>query len=274
MSSKKDKDQTRADRLEELALALKQAQLMLLEQSTRLDAVTKGDSDSAQQLEDARQRLAVVTAERDQLQKQLLALERMQTETIALTEEPEEREDGEEGEPLATSRPSLPTIEDLMQARLDLDAASEASQGRLRRLNGPSAEAPDSDWSEMISPEVIVPEAFDEEADAAERQSNKRTPWLLVSMDKDEPMQIPLHEGTMTIGRSESAHIRLDGEYVSRIHARIVCRSGKIVIEDAGSKNGFKINSVAVTRHDLNHGDVITIGKRHFAFVDTSREDT
>lgn len=268
MASKKDKDSTRADRLEELALALKQAQIMLLEQSARLDAVSKGDTDSVRQLEDAHQRLAVVTAERDQLQKQLLALERMQTETIAL---PEERQD--EGS-APTSRPVLPSIEDLMETRPDPKAPAEESQGRLRRLNGPSAEMPDSEWSEMISPEVIAPEAFDEEAEAGERQSNKPTPWVLVSMNEDEPMQIPLHEGTMTIGRSESAHIKLDGEYVSRIHARIICRAGKILIEDAGSKNGFKINSVAVKRHYLSHGDVISIGKRRFSFVDTSRKET
>lgn len=264
MSAKDGNDTTRADRLEELALALKQAQLMLLEQSARLDSLDKSGDQSERELQDMRQQLSTVIAERDQLQKQLLALERLQTETIALPE------DTDEDLPVRTS---LPTIEDLMADRPDPMLADGETSGRLPRLNGPSAEAPETDWGEMISPEVIAPEVFDAQDPAPEATSNKPTSRLLVSMDSEQPMKIPLHEGTMTIGRSESAHIRLDGEYVSRIHVRIICRAGDTVIEDAGSKNGFKINSVAVKRRNLSHGDVITIGKRRFTFVDTAQED-
>jgi pSer/pThr/pTyr-binding forkhead associated (FHA) protein len=77
----------------------------------------------------------------------------------------------------------------------------------------------------------------------------------------------------MTIGRSESANIRLNGTFVSRIHARIICSDDEAIIEDAGSRNGFKINAVAVKRHTLVHGDVIGIGKLHFTFVDTEQRD-
>ncbi len=44
------------------------------------------------------------------------------------------------------------------------------------------------------------------------------------------------------------------------------------MIEDIGSKNGFKVNSVAVKRHNLRHGDVIGIGKLRFMFVDTAQQ--
>ncbi|HSG66496.1 MAG TPA: FHA domain-containing protein [Gammaproteobacteria bacterium] len=260
MSSKEAKDRARADRLEELALALKEAQLMLLEQSNRFETLTKNESESGRGLTELQQQLATVTAERDQLQKQLLALERMQTATVAL---PEDREE----EPPVRRR--LPSIDELMAARSALtETTGGSSRGRLRRLNGPLAEAPvEADWGEMIAPEVIAPEEFGAE-EAAGKTTNKRTSKLLIMMDSEPPTRIPLHEGTMTVGRSESAHIRLDGEYVSRIHARIVCRGGEAVVEDAGSKNGFKVNSIAVRRHMLSHGDVITIGKFRFTFVD------
>ena len=76
----------------------------------------------------------------------------------------------------------------------------------------------------------------------------------------------------MTIGRADSADIRIDGAFISRIHARIVCRDDGTMIEDAGSKNGFKVNSEAVKHHNLTHGDVIGIGKLRFMFVDTTRQ--
>lgn len=269
MSSKKDKDRTRADRLEELARALKEAQLMLLEQSDRFEALTQNEGEAGRVLHDVQQKLAIVTAERDQLQKQLLALERMQTETVALPEDRDEE---------LPMRAKLPSIDELMAERSDpKESTAGGSQGRLRRLNGPSAETPiDADWGEMIAPEVIAPEAFDDEeagaAASAGRATNKKTSKLLVSMESAHPQKIPLHEGTMTVGRSDSANIKLDGEYVSRIHVRIICRADETVIEDAGSKNGFKVNSIAVRRHILNHGDVISIGKLRFTFVDTAQQ--
>jgi hypothetical protein len=264
MSSKKDKDRTRADRLEELAHALKEAQLMLLEQSDRFEALTQNEGDSGRLLHEFQHKLAIVTAERDQLQKQLLALERMQTETIALPE------DRDEELPI---RAKLPSIDDLMAERSDpMEATGRGSQNRLRRLNGPSAEEPvEAELGEMIAPEVIAPEEFGVAAPAG-NTTNKKTSKLLIGMDSERPFRIPLHEGTMTVGRSDSAHIKLDGEYVSRIHVRIICRGNETVIEDAGSKNGFKVNSIAVQSHTLNHGDVISIGKFRFTFVDTAQQ--
>ena len=86
MTSKDDQNQSHGSRLEELALALKEAQLMLLKQSSRLESVDEEEEiDAAHELTKMRDKLAVITAERDQLQNRLLALERMQTETIALT---------------------------------------------------------------------------------------------------------------------------------------------------------------------------------------------
>ena len=76
----------------------------------------------------------------------------------------------------------------------------------------------------------------------------------------------------MTIGRSESANIHVDGPFISRIHARIICRAGETVIIDAGSTNGFKVNSVAVTKHELKHGDVITLGNQRFTFIELADE--
>jgi pSer/pThr/pTyr-binding forkhead associated (FHA) protein len=235
---------------------------MLLKQNALLEAVNEDESDSAQELVAMREQVAVITAERDQLQNQLLALERMQTETVTL---PDDFQVGSE------ERTPLPTIDDLMT---DLGGLSEESveDNQIGRLGGPSAEKPETAVDDMISPTVIAPEEFANRP-APGLNNNEQPSRLLIYTGSEKPVRVPLQTGTMTIGRANSANIRLDGQFVSRIHARIVTRPEDTVIEDAGSKNGFKVNSIAVMRHTLRHGDVIDIGQSQFTFVDTTPEN-
>jgi hypothetical protein len=93
---------------------------------------------------------------------------------------------------------------------------------------------------------------------------------VLVFLDADPPIKYPLYKDVITIGRSEVADIRVDGDSVSRIHARIVAGDSDILVEDAGSKNGIEVNSRPVLRHKLQHGDVLSLGTLHFTFVDTA----
>ena len=264
MSSREEKPDARNERLEKLAEALKDAQLMLLEQSRKLDELRAAGGEPGDDLGNIRAQLEVVTAERDQLQKQLLAIEGMQTETIALAEDAIDAK-------ASDSQPSLPSIDDLMSG---LDAILEESEARRssgQQANGPSAEAPDAAPEEMISPEIIAPEAFEAAAQDGAPDAAEPTANYLVFMDGGRPVKILLRTGTMTIGRSESASIRIDSPYISRIHARLVSRGGQTEIVDAGSTNGFSVNSVAVKRHRLKHGDVITVGQKKLTFVDTDQ---
>jgi hypothetical protein len=263
VSSREEKSDVGSERLEQLAEALKEAQLMLLEQSRKLDELRTASAEPGGALDDVREQLEIVTAERDQLQKQVLALEGLQTETVALA-------DNVVDEKASDTAPSLPSIDELMSG---LDAILEESEARQsgQRLNGPSAEKPEVLTEEMIAPEIIVPEAFDADAENEASEAGSVTPNFLVFMDGERPVKIPLQPGTMTIGRAESASIHIDSPYISRIHARLVSHGGETEIVDAGSKNGFKVNSVAVKRHRLKHGDVIMIGQRKMTFVDTDQ---
>lgn len=261
MNREDDKANDRDEPLEKLELALGKAQAKLADQSSRLNALGAGREESIRELNEARAELAVVTAERDKLQKQLLAIEGMQTETIAL---PDDQDEGSD------AHAALPSIDELMSG-LNLMLEESQAQGRSGRLSGQTAEYPDADWNEMIPPEVIAPEEFEGQAQSGGEAENARTSQLLVYMDSERPITYPLHKDVITIGRSESADIRIDAEFISRIHARIVCGEDGAVIEDAGSKNGLKINSVAARRHNLTHGDVIGIGKLRLTFIDIAQ---
>ena len=157
---------------------------------------------------------------------------------------------------------------------LSEDSVEEAPQiNQVVRLGGPSAEQPETQLDDMISPTVIAPEEFANRLDPDASKGEQLT-RLLIYMVADKPVRVALQSGTMTIGRAESANIRLDGPFVSRIHARVITRPEDTVIEDAGSKNGFKVNSIAVDRHTLNHGDVIDIGQCRFTYVDAAQENS
>jgi hypothetical protein len=263
----KTKDQktekSRDERLEELAEALKEAQMMLLKQSELLEQCAGRYEEPEHSLVEARQELALVTAERDKLQKQLLSLEKMQTETVALPEG---------HQIISDSQDKLPSIQELMADLYSSTEDSDEHEAPRHRLNGPSADAPDADLGEMIAPEIIAPEVFDGDNEEGADREISQVDRLLVYMDSDRPVKVPLIDGTTTIGRSESAHIHIEGPYISRIHARIVCRPGQALILDAGSTNGIKVNAIDVKRQELKHGDVITLGSQRFTFVDLSQE--
>jgi pSer/pThr/pTyr-binding forkhead associated (FHA) protein len=242
MTKEQDKSADQEARLKRLERVLEKAEAKLLDQNARLDALGQGREESMRLLGDARAELARVAAERDQLQKE---------------------EDEEPG-----IHSAVPSIEDLM-LNLNLSIEETEAQGGRGRLSGQAAEGLDAEWHEMIAPEVMAPEEFGAKANG--HDGPQKAARLLVYMDAAHPIKYPLYKDVMTIGRSESADIQIDGEFISRIHARIVCKDGDSIIEDVGSKNGFKINSEPLARGTLNHGDVIAIGKLRFTFVDAKK---
>lgn len=112
----------------------------------------------------------------------------------------------------------------------------------------------------MLTPEELFPDP----AELAEHVI------VIEDTDSGEPVRYPLVGKEMTIGRSHRADIRLNSKYISREHARITVEEGGVVIEDAGSMNGFLVNSEPSTRHRLKHGDELEIGKSRLRFLDTS----
>ncbi len=76
------------------------------------------------------------------------------------------------------------------------------------------------------------------------------------------------------IGRLSSAHLRLDDDKVSRIHAVVeVSAAGEINIIDMGSAEGTFVNGEKVNKATLNHGDEIQLGDTRLVFVDPAQGD-
>ena len=84
--------------------------------------------------------------------------------------------------------------------------------------------------------------------------------------------EFPLNKERTTIGRKPHNDIQLDDPTVSGQHAAILMLQNAYV-EDLNSTNGVILNGKKVTRRQLNHGDMIKIGRHELKYVDDNAED-
>ncbi len=81
-----------------------------------------------------------------------------------------------------------------------------------------------------------------------------------------------LHQGVIKIGKVASAHLKIEDESVSRMHAILeVDGAGNVQVIDLGSTRGTFINGQRITKAKLESGDAIGIGalRVEVAFVRT-----
>jgi pSer/pThr/pTyr-binding forkhead associated (FHA) protein len=70
-----------------------------------------------------------------------------------------------------------------------------------------------------------------------------------------------------TLGRADSAEIRIDDPFASSAHARVFARSGFMYVEDMGSTNGTYLNGRQLkTAERLKMADVIRIGDTEYRY--------
>lgn len=69
--------------------------------------------------------------------------------------------------------------------------------------------------------------------------------------------------GARTIGRGRGADVRIPDPHASRVHARLVATPAGITVEDLGSKNGVRVNGVAIDpgARAVAPGDELGVGE-------------
>jgi len=100
-------------------------------------------------------------------------------------------------------------------------------------------------------------------------------PATIVRLTTDD-RTITLQDGTHVIGRDPDAAVWIDSAVVSRRHARLAVRDGRVTVEDLGSRNGTFVNGARLTgASPLVHGDEIRLGTlRLVVHVSTGHTDT
>ncbi|HSV14100.1 MAG TPA: rhomboid family intramembrane serine protease [Tepidisphaeraceae bacterium] len=74
----------------------------------------------------------------------------------------------------------------------------------------------------------------------------------------------------LTLGKSEQAHVRLDGTAVSRLHAKLVridFGPSRWKLVDTQSRNGVFVNGHQITERELHDGDIAQIGEYKLKFT-------
>ena len=87
-------------------------------------------------------------------------------------------------------------------------------------------------------------------------------PWLQVlrSPVRQELGRAYPVRGSVVIGRSNEASIRVADSGISRLHARVGTRDGGFLLEDLGSSHGTFLNGRSVRVAELHEGDRIQVG--------------
>lgn len=83
-------------------------------------------------------------------------------------------------------------------------------------------------------------------------------------------------QGVLTLGRGRDVDIRIQGDGISRAHARFRVTSDGVFLEDLGSTNGSFVNGERITSSALADGDKIQLGSStilKFTYHDEIDED-
>jgi pSer/pThr/pTyr-binding forkhead associated (FHA) protein len=91
---------------------------------------------------------------------------------------------------------------------------------------------------------------------------------LVVVADGKNIGELPLREGRVVVGRTTDNDLQIDSRFVSRHHCQIITKPSSCVVEDLNSTNGIVVKSRRVRSHNLNDGDVITIGRHDLIYID------
>ncbi len=101
-------------------------------------------------------------------------------------------------------------------------------------------------------------------------------PFLMTESDDGVNQRLNLVEEETMLGRHPDCQVVVDDAAVSRHHAKIICRSGKYLLEDLKSRNGTYLNRRMIQQPTrLLNGDRIRICDHLFVFhLDDSLDDS
>ena len=94
---------------------------------------------------------------------------------------------------------------------------------------------------------------------------------LSVLLGADEGKTFQIDKPLMTIGRGEDRDIQLTDRSISRMHCEIEFQNGILLIRDAGSQNGIKVNGRPTQEQELHEGDQIDIGSTRLVVINSSQ---
>jgi pSer/pThr/pTyr-binding forkhead associated (FHA) protein len=88
---------------------------------------------------------------------------------------------------------------------------------------------------------------------------------LVVQGGQLDGRALVIHRLPFVIGRTEDCHLRTASPLISKRHAEILARDGRLLVRDLGSRNGTLVNGERVTGEaQLLDGSTLEIGPLNF----------
>lgn len=93
---------------------------------------------------------------------------------------------------------------------------------------------------------------------------------VLIGEENAEFSEFKIDRDVVTIGKAKFVHIKAKGFWLSGIQAKISKENNCYVLSNLGKKGKTKVNGEPVSLYNLKNGDIITVGKSSFKFVEGS----
>ncbi|UCG62431.1 MAG: FHA domain-containing protein [Candidatus Zixiibacteriota bacterium] len=91
---------------------------------------------------------------------------------------------------------------------------------------------------------------------------------VLLGEDNAEFSEFKLDRDVVTIGKAKFVHIKAKGFWISPIQAKIAKENNCHVLTNLGKKGKTLVNGEPVTMCNLKNGDLVTVGRTTFKFVE------
>jgi len=91
---------------------------------------------------------------------------------------------------------------------------------------------------------------------------------VLLGEENSEFSEFKLDREVTTIGKAKFVHVRAKGLFLAGIQAKIVQEGASYALHNLGKTGKVSVNGEPVTRCVLKNGDLITVGKSAFKFVE------
>jgi pSer/pThr/pTyr-binding forkhead associated (FHA) protein len=96
---------------------------------------------------------------------------------------------------------------------------------------------------------------------------------IVVLSGPDKGRTFTLPDGATTqVGRGSATATKLSDTTVSRQHCEIACEGMRATLTNL-SENGTKVNGEKVDRHELRHGDLVTMGNTTLRYLVSELEE-
>jgi pSer/pThr/pTyr-binding forkhead associated (FHA) protein len=94
---------------------------------------------------------------------------------------------------------------------------------------------------------------------------------VLIGEENVEFSEVRLDRDVTTVGKAKFVHVRVKGMFLSGIQAKISRHSEGFSMVNIGKAGKIRVNGEPVEETVLKNGDLITVGKSTFKFVEGSR---